>query len=335
MAPKPDRGYGYTPPTTKPKKPSVSQSGAGQGRKPKPPKPIAGAPASSYMNPAYQTAANKANFQEYGNAGGAVLGPGVNDPWSNASVDQALAAMFGSGGVYGSGGGGSGGGGGGSGASAVDPDPMGWNAIAQQQALEKGYAEMLAAQDAKNAALMGGFDARTAGLTGANQAGADQMARLQAQIAQQAAATQGQVAGSYQGGQDQLQQIMGQYQQMIQGRQAPAAQTLQAFGAAPGAAVSDPSGVQNMLVAQQANLARVGQADDALFANRGNVYNGLNQDVSTQRQQGFDMLMAKLLAEKQATQANGASERAALAMQQQQQMMQLAAQEQARKAQYV
>ena len=259
------------------------------------------------------------------------------DPWNNMTPDQYFAALMGATGVNAGAGGGSGGRGGGGGSAATkpgDPDPLGWNAIAQQQALEKGYAEMLAAQDAKNKALSAGFDSRTAGLNTANQAGADQMARLQAQLAQQAASTQGQVAQSYQGGQAALQGILGQYQQMIQGRQAPAAQTLQAFGAAPGAAVSDPSGVQNMLVAQQANLARVGQADDALFANRGNVYNGLNQDVTTQRQQGFDMLMAKLLAEKQATEAAGASERAQLAMQQQQQMLQLQAQEQARRASY-
>jgi hypothetical protein len=211
---------------------------------------------------------------------------------------------------------------------------LGWNAIAQQQATEKGYAEMLAALDAKAAALQSGYDTRTTGLNSANQAGAAQMARLQGELQAQAAGTRGQVAGSYQGGQDALQGILGQYQQMIQGRQAPAAQTLQAFGAAPGAAVSDPSAVQNMLVAQQANLARVGQADDALFANRGNVYSGLNQDVTTQRQQGFDMLMARLLAEQQATSAASAAERAQLAMQQQQQMLQLAAQEQARKASY-
>jgi hypothetical protein len=266
------------------------------------------------------------------NAGGPAA---AADPWGNMTPDQYFAALMGAGGVSGSGGSGSGGVGGGGGSGRPgDPDPLGWNAIAQQQALEKGYAEMLAAQDAKTAALQAGFDTRTTGLNSANQAGAEQMARLQAQLAQQAAGTRGEVAGSYQGGQAALQGILGQYQQMIQGRQAPAAQTLQAFGAAPGAAVSDPSGVQNMLVAQQANLARVGQADDALFANRGNVYNGLNQDVTTQRQQGFDMLMAKLLAEQQATSAASASERAQLAMQQQQAMLQLQAQEQARKASY-
>jgi hypothetical protein len=287
------------------------------------------------MNPAYQTSQNQANFADYANAGGAVLGAGANDPLGNATVDEAYAALlagYGPAGQNGSGGGG--GGGGGSSGRPGDPDPLGWNAIAQQQAMEKGYAEMLAAQDAKTAALQAGYDTRTAGLNSANQAGAAQMARLQGELQAQAAGTRGQVAGSYQGGQDALQGILGQYQQMIQGRQAPAAQTLQAFGAAPGAAVSDPSGVQNMLVAQQANLARVGQADDALFANRGNVYNGLNQDVTTQRQQGFDMLMAKLLAEQQATSAASASERAQLAMQQQQAMLQLQAQEQARKANY-
>ena len=193
---------------------------------------------------------------------------------------------------------------------------------------------MLAAQDAKNKALMGSYDSRTAALTGANQSSIDRFATLQQQLQAQRGAAQQAAAGSYEAGQRNLQDIMAQYQNMIAGRQAPAAQTLQAFGAAPGAAVSDPSGVQNMLIAQQANMARVGQADNALYAGRDNVYAGLNQDVSTQRQQGFDALMAKLLAEKQATEAAGASERAQLAMQQQQAILQMQQQEQARRASY-
>lgn len=287
-------------------------------------------PASSYMNPAYQTAANQQNFKDYANAGADVLGAAGSDPWNDMTPDQYFAALMGADGVSGSGGGGSGGGS----TRPGDPDPLGWNAIAQQQAMEKGYAEMLAAQDAKNAALAGGFDSRSAALTGANQASIDRFAQLQGQLQAQRGAAQQAAAGSYQAGQGQLQDILSQYSQMVAGRQAPAAQTLQAFGAAPGAAVSDPSGVQNMLTAQMANMARVGQADNALYAGRDNVYAGLNQDVSTQRQQGFDALMARLLAEKQATQAAGASERAQLAMQQQQQMLQLQAQEQARKASY-
>jgi hypothetical protein len=261
------------------------------------------------------------------------------DAYNDATPMQAFMNLFGAGGIAGAGGGGSGGGGGGGGgggrATPVDPDPMGLNSAARIQGLEKGYAEMLAAQDAKNAAMQAGFATRTTGLNTANQTGIDQMARIQAELAQRAAGARGQVASSYQGGQDQLSQILNQYQQMVAGRQAPAGQTLQAFGANPGAAVSDPSAVQNMMIAQQANLARVGQADDALFANRANVYNGLNQDVSTQRQQGFDSLMARLLAEQQTASATSAAERAQIAMQQQQEMLRLQAEEQARKAQYV
>ena len=266
------------------------------------------------------------------NAGGPAA---AADPWNNMTPDQYFAALMGAGGVNaGAGGGRGGGGGGGAAAKPGDPDPAGWNAIAQQQALEKGYAEMLAAQDAKNKALMGSYDSRTAALTGANQSSIDRFATLQQQLQAQRGAAQQAAAGSYEAGQRNLQDIMAQYQNMIAGRQAPAAQTLQAFGAAPGAAVSDPSGVQNMLIAQQANMARVGQADNALYAGRDNVYAGLNQDVSTQRQQGFDALMAKLLAEKQATEAAGASERAQLAMQQQQAILQMQQQEQARRASY-
>lgn len=300
-----------------------------------PRRPSTAAPAnSSYMNPAYQTQANQQNFKDYANAGGDLLGPGQAS--ADLSMAELFMGMFGPNGVNGPGSNGPGGGGGSGGGSGKpgDPDPLGWNAIAQQQALEKGYAEMLAAQDAKNKALAGSYDSRTAALTGANQSSIDRFAGLQQQLQAQRAAAQQAAAGTFEAGQRDLEGLRSQYEAMIRGRQAPAAQTLQAFGADPGASVSDPSGVQNMLIAQQANLARVGQADNALYAGRDNVYAGLNQDVSTQRQQGFDALMAKLLAEKQATEAAGASERAQLAMQQQQAILQMQAQEQARRASY-
>ena len=326
MSTPPDRGYGYKPPTTKdnPKRPVT-------------PKP--GAPASSYMNPAYQTTANRANFDKYGQAGTDMLGQAPVDQWGGYTPAEYFAALMGANGVNaGAGGsGGSGGSGGGSGgrAAPVNPDPLGWNAIAQSEATRKGYEEMLAALDAKNAALMGGYDARNAALVGQRDAGQAQLASLLADLNSRAGAASQAVAGTYGAGDAQLAALQNQYAQMVAGRQAGMGQTLQAFGGTASDAVSNPAGVQDMMMAQRANLARMGQADAALLANRQNVYNGLNSDVTSQRQLAFDSLMAKLLAEKQATQAQGAAERAQLAMQQQQAMLQLAAQEQARKAQYV
>lgn len=259
------------------------------------------------------------------------------DQWNNMTPDEYFAALMGATGVNAGAGGGGGGRGGGGGAAPrpTDPDPLGWNSIAQVQALNEGYAAMLAAMDAKNKAVMGGFDSRTAGLNSANDMGRQNLDRLLADITAQAGNTRGQVASSYAAGDQQLAGLQNQYAQMIAARQPAMSQTLSAFGADPAAAVSSPNGVQDMMMAQRANLARVGQADDALFANRSNVYTGLNQDVTTQRQMAFDNLMAKLLADRQAAEQQGAMERAQLAMQQQQQALQLAAQEQTRRAQYV
>jgi hypothetical protein len=305
------------------------------------PRPVPPTPRVPDTRPKFDTApqwqGERNQYQnQQQNAGTTMLGSNPTDQYNGMTpqemFDATLAAM--SGATQYTGGGGGGGGGGGS-RNPANPDPLGWNAIAMSEATKQGYADMLAALDAKNAALSGGYDSRTAALQNANQSSIDRFGAIQQQLQQERNAASQAAAGTFQSGQADLRNIMNQYQQMVAGRQAPAGATLQAFGADPGAAVSDPSGVQNMLVAQQANLARVGQADAALYAGRDNVYAGLNQDVSTQRQQGFDSLMAKLLAEKQATEAAAAAERAQLTMQQQQAMLQLAAQEQARKAQYV
>lgn len=317
----PDRGYVYTPPTTK------TNPG-----KPVSPKPRPGVPSSSYMNPAYQTPENRANFDKYAQAGTTTLGATPVDPWNNMTPDEYFAALMGGSGINS---GYSSGGSGGASARPTDPDPLGWNAIAQAQATEQGYQAMLAALDQKNAALMGGYDARNAALTGARDAGNAQLQALLNDLNARAGTAAQAVQGTYAQGDQTLANLTDQYAQMIAGRQAGMGNTLQAFGGSASDAVSNPAGVQDMLTAQRANLARVGQADQALLANRQNVYNGLNSDVSTQRQQAFDMLMSKLLAEKQATQAQAAAERAQMAMQMEQAKLQLAAQEQARKAQYV
>lgn len=323
----------------KPKPRPISQTGAGQGRRPVPARPKPGAPASSYMNPAYQTAANQQNFKDYANAGTDSLGAASSDPWANMTPDEYFAALMGMGGVNGAGGsggsgGGYGGGGGGGGSGrAGDPDPMGWNAIANEQAINKGYAEMLAALDAKKASIGEGFDARTGALTGARDQGA---ATLQGILQGLGAATTGAsqaVQGTYAQGDAQLAQLMNEYSQMASARQPGMNQTLQAFGAAP-AAVSNGNSVQDMITAQRANLARVGQADQALLANRGAVQAGLNSDVSTQRSQQFDALMGKLLADRQVADQQAAAERAQLAMQQSQAVLAAQQAEQARKAGY-
>ena len=324
--------------------------------KPKPkPKPT---PSSGYMDPRYapkpRTKPSAGGVPGYidgphwqgewddmgrtaASQGAAILGQAPVDPYGGASPLEAYMALLG-GGVNGAGGsggygGGRGGSGGGGSGAAGNPDPMGWSAIAQEQNMQNGYAAMLAALDAKNTAVSGGFDARSAALGAANTAGQQNLAGLLAGLQTQAQGAAQNVAGTYGAGDAQLQDLMSQYTQMSNARAQPAQATLTAFGADP-SAVAPQYGVQDMLTAQRANMARVGQADQALLGTRQNVYNGLNQDVTTQRQQGFDALTAKLLADRQVAEQDGASQRAQLAMQQQQALLQLQAQEQARRGQY-
>lgn len=276
--------------------------------------------------------------QARGLGAGNQLGPASVDAYAGLGTPLELLmngmyAMFGPN-AGSSGGGGSGGGGGGAAAKPGDPDPMGWNATAQQQAMQQGYAEMLAAQDAKAKSDAAGFDARTGGLNTARDEGANRLASILAES--QGRAQQGLQAtqGVYQAGQGELDQIMGQYQNMIQGRQAPAQATVQAFGGDPTAVQANVAPVQDMMTAQKARLSGMGTADQALMAGRQNVYNGLNSDVATAQAQQYTNLNAKLLADKQAVDAANAASRAKMAMELQQQMLQLQAAEQARKASY-
>lgn len=298
-------------------------------------KPKRQGPASSYMNPAYQTAANQKNFQTYGNAGASVLGPGSNDPMNDVSWTSLLDSMFGPGGAAGSGGGGGGGGGSGAAARPGDPDPLGWNAIAQGQNVDSAYAKMLAALQAQQAATLGAYDTQKAGLEGANAASIERARGLFENLSNQRNQTRAAAAAAFEGGQRNMQALRDQYAAMAAGRQPGMQATVQAFGGDPGAVAPQGANVTDMLFAQQANLAGVAAADDAMYANRDNVYGGLNADVSTQRSQMFDQLMAKLLADRQIAESQGASAQAKLAFEQQQQLLALQQAEQARRAQYV
>ena len=269
--------------------------------------------------------------QKVGAGVGGMLPAAYEDPYGGLSALELM--MYGNSGMFGDGSGGSGGRGGGGSVAPVDPDPMGWNAIARQQGLEAGYGNMLKALDEKAAADAAGFASRGTGLNTARDAGAAQLQGILADSQARTGVAQQAVQGSYQQGDQNLQNIMGQYAQMQAARQPGMQNTLQAFGADPGA-VQPSYGVQDMVTAQRASMAGRGQADDALFAGRGAVYNGLNSDVATQQSQSYQGLNAKLLADKQAADAAAASQRAQLAMQLQQQILEVQANEQARKAGY-
>lgn len=269
-----------------------------------------------------------------------MLGPGAVDEFDGMTLEDLLMAQYqqqnqnGPGGGGGGGRGGSGGGGGGAGAGpAGNPDPLGWNNIAMQQSLEAGYAKMLEALQAKESALMGGFDARQTATNQQRDAGKARTQQLIGETTAAAGQARTAAAGAYAGGDQNLARIMQEYTQMANQRAAPANATLGAFGAAP-VAVSDPSQMQGAMTAQRAMLSRMGTADDVLYGTRGNVYNGLNQDVTTQQGLQYDQLTGQLAAQRQGAAADAAAERAQIALQLEKEKLALQQQEQARMAQY-
>lgn len=275
--------------------------------------------------------------QQWGaqNAGSQMMGSPSQDTYNEQSWTELLDGMFG---MFGPGSGGSGSRGGGGGGGAVrpsDPDPMSWNAIAQVQNMERGYGAMLEALRAQQNAQLGALDTRRIGMETANAASQQRLNQILNDLNANAAATRTNVQGSFAQGDQALANLMNQYTGMVAQRQPGVANTIQAFGGNPAEAFGDQSSIQDMITAQRANLARVGQADDAFYANRGNVYGGLSSDVSTRNQQVFDQLMAQLLAERQQTESQNAAAQAQLAMQQQQAILQAQAAEQARRAGYV
>jgi hypothetical protein len=117
-----------------------------------------------------------------------------------------------------------------------------------------------------------------------------------------------------------LQDLLARYQGMIAGRQPAAERSLQAFGAE--GAVSSPAMLQDtMLAAQQALLQR-GVAEDALLAQRPDMYAQLGAEQADSRQRQADLVRAQLLAQRQQADAQAARERAQLALQMQQALLQ-------------
>jgi hypothetical protein len=313
----------------KPKPPAAPRSAVSQYAYDQRPKPYAPQAPAGYPHPSGHGGNPVA--PDYAKMADQMRRYGV-DPWNSQSAMDMILNGFNA--MNTNSGGGNGRGGGGGSAHPANPDPLGWNSIAQTQNVNDGYAAMLAALDQKAAADASGFDARNGMLTGARDDAATRVANLINQTQTQANAARGSVAGSYAQGDQRLAGLQNEYQNMIAARQAPAQATMSAFGANPGGVVSSPNDLQDSMMAARMALGQHGQADDALYANRANVYNGLNQDVTTANNQAFTGLLAKLAAEKQASSAGNAAARAQLAMQQQQQVLQLQAQEQARKAGY-
>jgi hypothetical protein len=206
------------------------------------------------------------------------LGPGYVDPYNGASIFDLLGGMR-----TPSSPGGGGGGGGYSGPSA---------------ATKAAYAKMLQTLKDQQAANLGTFDTRQTSLNDAFTQGKTRLDGIMGTLTSGAAATRGTVADSYAGGDARLAQLAQQFQAMEAARSGAAGNTLQAFGANP-ADVTRQYGATDLVNAQRSALAGVGAADDAMYANRGNVYNAFMGDVGTQNSQGLQMLLAQLAAQKQ------------------------------------
>jgi hypothetical protein len=86
-----------------------------------------------------------------------------------------------------------------------------------------------------------------------------------------------------------------------------------AFGAPQ--AYGGGSAANDLFAAGRAQNTMMGTGADAMFADRGNVYNALGADVSTARGNQFDVLMTKLKLQQQQSAAARAKANADLAAQ--------------------
>ena len=234
----------------------------------------------------------------------------------------------------GSGSGGGRGGSGGGGGYGVNPDPLGWNAIAQIQALQTGYDSMLEALKAAAAAQSGSFDRSNAAINaGAEQARARQ-AQIVADLTNMSAQAAGRVGGVYGSANQDLTGLMDAYQRASQGRVGAAGDTLRAFGANPDMAAPGGSSTADFLAAQGAALARSRAADQGLLAGRQDVYGALGQDFAQRSEAWSQQQLAQVLAARQQAEAAAAREQAQLALDLELKKLELQQQEQARRAQY-
>lgn len=257
----------------------------------------------------------------------------VDDTMGGLTFEDMLALLGGVPGSTTDGGGGRGSGGGGYGV-ARNPDPLGWNAIAQVQALEGGYKNMLDALRQQQQAQLGSFDRATSAVNAGSEAARARQAQIVADLARMSGEAAGRVGDVYSGAGRTIQDLMGQYAQLSAEQNQAAGRTLQAFGANPQMAVPGGSSTSDFLAASGANVARGGAALQAQLAGRGDVYGALGQDFAQRSEAWTQQQLAQLLAERQQAEAAAAREQAQLALDLELKKLALQQQEQARAAQY-
>lgn len=210
-----------------------------------------------------------------------------------------------------------GGGGGGRGPSRpTNPDPMGWNAIAREQALRDAYAGMGGALDAQGKAQLDAITGREGRIT---QAGVDARKRLDESIANlntMAAQTGQQVGQAYGQAGANIDQLLGQYAGQQQALGQGAARTLGAFGVGPEElGVLGPSIAETMGAYRGGleDLAGVAQAD---LAQRPLTYAALNADTVASLSADERRMLAEAADERARIEADIARQKAELAYRQ-------------------
>lgn len=212
-------------------------------------------------------------------------------------------------------GGGTGGRGGGGGLPA-NPDPLGWNAIAREQALREAYGQMGGAIGQQEQALLDAVTAREGRI---GQAGADARRRLEESVAglgTMAGQTAEQVGQAYGQAGMNIDQLLQQYVQQQQALGQGAARTLGAFGVGPEElGVLGPS-VAETMGAYRGALAGLGGVSQADLAQRPLAYQALSGDVLARLTAEEQRAVADAAAERARIQADAARQRAELALQQ-------------------
>lgn len=226
--------------------------------------------------------------------------PGAVDPFNGASLMDLL--------LHGqhptpSGGGshGGGGGGGSSGPSAAD-------IAARNAAIDAMLAQENSSVDTLGQSQHAAFDARNTQLQGIQSGANTRLQGILGGLQQGASQAQGATSQAFANGDQALQGLLAQYTQMAQQRDAQNNGTLGAFGA--GSTGPTGSGVQDLIYAGRAANTMRGNAANEMYAQRGNVYNGLGADAQMQNGQVYDSLLAKLAQERAVADQQNAAQKA-------------------------
>ena len=212
----------------------------------------------------------------------------------------------------GPGGGGSRGGGGG----PSNPDPMGWNAIAREQARKQAYAGMGGALDQQEKAQLDAIAAREGRI---KQSGVDARKRLDDSIAglnAMATQTGQQVGQAYGQAGANIDQLLGQYAGQQQALGQGAARTLGAFGVGgEELGVLGPS-IQQTMGAYRGGLSALGGISQADIAQRPLAYQALSADRLAGLSASEQRALAEAEDERARIQADIARQKAELAYRQ-------------------